>query len=48
MRQIDNNWGAYEMTNDDGQITSVYIRAGGWTAQTAPGTLFAMVANDVR
>jgi len=47
MRQVDNNWGAYEMTNDDNQITAVYIRAGGWTAQTAPGTLFAILANDV-
>jgi len=48
LRQIANDWGAYEILNDDDQITDVYIRAGGWTAQTAPGTLFAIVANDVR
>ena len=47
-RQVANNWGAYEVINEDGQITAIYIRAGGWTAQTVPGTLFAIVANDVR
>lgn len=42
-RQVTNGWGAYEMTNDDGQITAVFIPAGGWTAQTAPGVLFPII-----
>ena len=42
-RQVTNGWGAYEMTNDDGQIAAVFIPAGGWTAQTAPGSLFPIV-----
>jgi len=42
-RQVTNGWGAYEMTNDHGQITAVFIPAGGWTAQSAPGMLFPII-----
>jgi len=30
-RQVDNGWGAYETFNDDGQLTGVFIPAGGST-----------------
>jgi len=30
-RQVDNGWGAYETFNSDGQITGVFIPAGGYT-----------------
>jgi hypothetical protein len=42
-RQVTNGWGAYELTNNEGQITAVFIPAGGWTAQTAPGVLFPII-----
>ena len=38
-RQVDRSWGAYETFNDDGQLTSVFIPAGGSTAVTAPTAL---------
>ena len=34
-RQVDNGWGAYELTNGDGRITAVFIPAGGAAAITA-------------
>ena len=42
-RQLANGWGAYELTNDDGQLTAVFIPAGGSTAQTAPARLFPII-----
>jgi hypothetical protein len=30
-RQVDNGWGAYETFNNDGQLTGVFIPAGGYT-----------------
>jgi len=30
-RQVDNGWGAYEIFNDDGQLTGVFVPAGGYT-----------------
>ena len=39
-RQINNGWGAYQMTNADDQITAVFIPAGGPTELTAPGNLY--------
>jgi len=33
-RQVDNGWGAYETFNDDGQLTGVFIPAGGSTLVT--------------
>lgn len=41
-RQIDNGWGAYETFNDDGQITGVFIPAGGATFLSAAGKLHAI------
>ena len=46
LRQIENGWGAYEVMNDNGHITAVYIRAGGWTAQTGPGQLYPVLNID--
>jgi len=42
-RQIDNGWGAYETYNDDGQMTSVFIPAGGFTAISGPTNLFPIM-----
>jgi len=39
-RQVDNGWGAYETSNDDGQLTGVFIPAGGATFLSASGKLF--------
>jgi len=41
-RQIDNGWGAYEIFNDNGQLTSVFIPAGGMTRLTASNNLYAI------
>ena len=41
-RQVDNGWGAYETFNDEGQLTSVFIPAGGSTLVSAAGNLFAI------
>jgi len=43
LRQIANDWGAYEIFNAAGQITDIYIRAGGWAAQTGPATLYPLL-----
>ena len=42
-RQVDNGWGAYETYNDDGQLTSVFIPAGGFTAISGPTNLFPIM-----
>jgi len=44
-RQVDNGWGAYELTNSDGRMTAVFIPAGGATAITADTRLFPIFSN---
>lgn len=39
-RQVDNGWGAYETFNADGQLTGVFIPAGGATFLSADGRLY--------
>ena len=39
-RQVDNDWGAYETFNADGQLTGVFIPAGGATFLSAAGKLY--------
>ena len=41
-RQVDNGWGAYETFNADGQLTSVFIPAGGSTLVSAAGKLYTI------
>ena len=41
-RQVVNGWGAYETFDIDGQLTGVFIPAGGSTLVSAAGTLFAI------
>jgi len=41
-RQINNGWGAYEMFNDEGRLTAVFIPAGGATFLSGDGNLFAI------
>jgi hypothetical protein len=41
-RQIDNGWGAYEIFNQAGKLTDVFIPAGGATFVSASGKLFAI------
>jgi len=42
-RQIDNGWGAYETYNDDGQLTGVFIPAGGFTQISGATNLFPIM-----
>jgi hypothetical protein len=39
-RQVTNGWGAYETFNDDGQLTGVFIPAGGYTLLSGDTNLF--------
>jgi len=39
-RQVANGWGAYETFNNDGQLTGVFIPAGGYTAVTGDTNLY--------
>jgi len=41
-RQVDNGWGAYETFNDNGDLTSVFIPAGGWMAISNSTRLYAI------
>ena len=41
-RQVDNGWGVYEIFNDSGQITAVFIPASGATNVTGQGNLYAI------
>jgi plastocyanin len=41
-QQINNGWGAYETFNDAGQLTGVFIPAGGATLVSAAGKLYAI------
>lgn len=44
-RQIDNGWGAYELFNDEGQMTAVFIPAGGATFVSASTSLHPIWAS---
>lgn len=44
-RQVDNGWGAYETFNETGQLTGVFIPAGGMTQVSAPNNLYAIWSN---
>jgi len=39
-RQVANGWGAYETFSDDGQLTGVFIPAGGYAAVTGDTNLY--------
>jgi len=41
-RQVDNGWGAYETFNADGQLSGVFIPAGGATLLSAAGELYTV------
>lgn len=41
-RQVDKGWGAYETFNDDGQLTGVFIPAGGATFLSGSGKLYTI------
>jgi hypothetical protein len=41
-RQVDNGWGTYETFNSDGQLTGVFIPAGGATFLSATGNLYSI------
>ena len=41
-RQVDHGSGAYEIFNSDGQLSNVFIPAGGSTYVSAPGMLYAI------
>lgn len=42
-RQVDNGWGAYELTNEEGEITAVFIPAGGATLLTGSTQLYPIL-----
>ena len=44
-RQVTNGWGAYETYNNEGQLTAVFIPAGGSTYLSGDGNLFAIWSN---
>jgi len=44
-RQVDNGWGAYETFNDDGQLTGVFIPAGGYTLVSNDTNLYPIFSN---
>ena len=44
-RQVDNGWGAYEIFNEDGDLTSVFIPAGQWMNINGPTRLYAIWGN---
>ncbi|HEV8023977.1 MAG TPA: hypothetical protein VGP37_03715, partial [Candidatus Nanopelagicales bacterium] len=39
-RQVDNGWGAYEMFDESGSLSAVFIPAGGWTQASSDTSLF--------
>jgi hypothetical protein len=41
-RQVDNGWGAYETFNSDGQLSGVFIPAGGATFLSAAERLYTI------
>jgi len=45
-RQIDNGWGAYELFDASGELTEVFIPAGGWASGSADTSLFPIWAAE--
>jgi len=45
-RQVDNGWGAYELFDNSGDLTEVFVPAGGWTRASADTSLFPIWAAD--
>lgn len=45
-RQIDNGWGAYEMSDASGNLAAVFIPAGGWTQASSDTNLFPIWAQN--
>lgn len=43
-RQVSNGWGAYELFNAAGDMTAVFIPAGGWTQASSDTNLFPIFA----
>lgn len=43
-RQVDNGWGAYEMTNESGRVTAVFIPAGRATFVSGSNSLYPIWA----
>ena len=39
-RQVDNGWGAYELFDESGALSAVFIPAGGWTQASSDTSLF--------
>lgn len=39
-RQVANGWGAYELTDENGQLTAVFIPAGNWAALAGDAQFF--------
>ena len=44
-RQVDNGWGAYETFNSNGQLTGVFIPAGGYTLISNDTNLYPIFSN---
>lgn len=44
-RQVDNGWDAYETFNDEGQLTGVFIPAGGYTTVSNDTNLYPIWSN---
>lgn len=44
-RQVDNGWGAYELFDDDGRMTGVFIPAGGATFLSNSSSLYPIITN---
>ena len=45
-RQVSNGWGAYEVFDADGDLSAVFIPAGGWAEATSDTSLFPIWAAD--
>jgi len=43
-RQVDNGWGAYELFDDDGRMTAVFIPAGGATLLSGSTNLYPILS----
>lgn len=43
-RQVSNGWGSYELTNESGEVTAVFIPAGGATFVSSGNSLFPIWA----
>jgi len=45
-RQVDNGWGAYETFDSSGDLTAVFIPAGGWAEASSDTSLFPIWAAE--